>query len=94
MFVLLIIVTHTCHLSLYYTRMSSIEDLATHILHTSRFWKTALANNRTLTIISYQHDMYGKETLVNLCDILDPPPGLYCLSVAREDIVNNKTCSK
>ena len=41
----------------------------------------AMRHNRTLTVIAYQHDMYGKDVVVNFCDIFSPPPGLYCLSV-------------
>lgn len=74
--------------------ISSLEDLATHFLHTARYWRAARLHNRTLTVITYTSDMYGRDSIVNFCDIFNPPPGLYCLSVSREDITSNKTCTR
>jgi len=50
-------------------------------------------HNRTLTVISYTSELYG-HSVVNFCDIFVPPPGLFCLSVSRHDIITNKTCTK
>jgi hypothetical protein len=74
--------------------ISSLEDLATHFLHTARYWRVARHHNRTLTVIPYTSEEYGRDSVVNYCDIFIPPPGLYCLSVAREAIAMNKTCTR
>lgn len=73
--------------------ISSIEDLAVHFVHTARYWRKARLHDRTLTVITYSHEMYGGNE-INFCNIFKPPPGLFCLSAPRADIVANKTCMR
>ena len=73
--------------------ISSIADIPTHFERMTRFRSYAISFGRSLTVVTYQHDLYGRSNTVNICEIFKLPPNVACLEAHRDDVVKNISCS-